>query len=136
MSKFLKINTITELFKLMELPGPKHPLIAVVNFETLLKEYFTKEIQKEKGVPTMQYFADNLYYSPNYLNGLIRKATDKSVLEHIHLEIINIAKTRLLNSDQSVSEIAFDLGFEYSQYFSRLFKKKTGVTPNEYRKTA
>ena len=108
----------------------------VENFEVQLKEYFRKGIQKEKGIPTIQYFADNLNYSPNYLSGLIRKATDKSVLEHIHLEIINIAKIELLNSDQPVSEIAFDLGFEYSQYFSRLFKKKTGITPHQYRRTA
>ena len=108
----------------------------VEEFEALLKEYFKRDIQKEDGIPTIQYFAEHLNYSPNYLSELIRKATDKSVLEHIHLEIINIAKIKLLNSDQPVSEIAFDLGFEYSQYFSRLFKKKTGVTPNEYRRAA
>lgn len=108
----------------------------VAEFEVLLKEYFRQGIQKEQGIPTIQYFADNLNYSPNYLSELIRKATDKSVLEHIHLEIINIAKTKLLSSKQPASEIAFELGFEYSQYFSRLFKKKTGITPNEFRRTA
>ncbi|TKG91491.1 AraC family transcriptional regulator [Puteibacter caeruleilacunae] len=107
----------------------------VKQFEVLLKEYFKKGIQKENGIPTIQYFAEGLNYSPNYLGDIIKKVTGKSVLEHIHLEIISLAKLRLLNSDKSVSEIAYDMGFEYSQYFSRLFKKKTGVTPNEYRKS-
>ncbi len=107
----------------------------IERFEALLKQYFKDGVQKERGIPTIQYFADNLNYSSNYLSGLIKKATDKSVLEHIHIEVINIAKSELLNSNKSVSGIAFDLGFEYSQYFSRLFKKRTGVTPNEYRKT-
>jgi AraC-like DNA-binding protein len=93
-------------------------------------------MQKEKGVPTVQYFADRLNYSANYLNELIRKSTDKSILEHIHYKVIELAKSYLLSSDKSVSEIAYELGFEYSQYFSRLFKKKTGMTPGEYRKAS
>jgi len=70
------------------------------------------------------------------LNELIKKSTDKSVLEHIHYQVIELAKSNLLNSNKSVSEIAFDLGFEYSQYFCRLFKKKTGMAPVEYRKVS
>lgn len=105
----------------------------VTQFETLLIAYFENDLQKEQGVPNVQYFADKLNFSPNYLSELIRKGTEKSVLEHIHYHVIELAKNSLLNSDSSISEIAFDLGFEYSQYFSRLFKKKTGKTPMEYR---
>lgn len=103
-------------------------------FEYQLKTYFKQGQQTELGLPTIQYFADQLHYSPNYLSELVKKSTGKSILEHIHLEIINMAKRKLLTTDQIVSEIAFSLGFEYSQYFSRLFKNKTGVSPSEYRK--
>lgn len=106
----------------------------LLNFNELLKRYFENDLQQELGIPTVQYFADKLNYSSNYLSELIKKGTDKSILEHIHYKVIELAKSKLLNSDKSVSEIAFDLGFEYSQYFSRLFKKKTGMTPVEYRK--
>ena len=106
----------------------------IAKFTEILELYFEKELQKEFGIPTVQHFAEKLNYSPNYLNELIRKTTDKSILEHIHYKIIEEAKGELLSSNKSVSEIAFDLGFEYSQYFSRLFKKKTGMTPIEYRK--
>lgn len=105
----------------------------IAQFTDLLEEYFEKEFQKELGIPTVQYFADKLNFSSNYLSDLIRKGTDKSILEHIHYHLIELAKNKLLNSNSSISEIAFELGFEYSQYFSRLFKNKVGKTPLEYR---
>lgn len=105
----------------------------IAQFSNLLEEYFEKEFQKEFGIPSVQYFADKLNFSSNYLSDLIRKGTDKSILEHIHYHVIELAKNKLLNSNSSISEIAFELGFEYSQYFSRLFKNKVGKTPLEYR---
>lgn len=108
----------------------------VDKFEVVLKDYFQQGLQTQQGIPTAAYMADKLCYSPNYLNGLMKKATDKSVLELIHAKVIELAKVELLNSEKNVSEIAFALGFEYSQYFSRLFKKKTGMTPNEFRSAA
>lgn len=105
----------------------------IAQFINLLDEYFENGLQKELGIPSVQYFADKLNFSPNYLSDLIRKGTDKSILEHIHYHIIELAKSKLLNSDSSISEIAFELGFEYSQYFSRLFKNKVGKTPLQYR---
>jgi AraC-like DNA-binding protein len=105
----------------------------IVQFEQLLESYFEKGLQKEFGIPTVQYFANQLNYSANYLSDLIRKGTEKSILEHIHYYVIELAKSKLLNSSKSVSEIAFELGFEYSQYFSRLFKKKVGETPAVFR---
>lgn len=106
----------------------------VERFESLLQEYFESGKQNELGIPSVQYFADKLNFSPNYFSDLIRKATERSVLEHIHYHVIELAKNRLLNSDLSVTEIAYDMGFEYSQYFSRLFKKKVGMSPSQYRK--
>lgn len=105
----------------------------IVQFTNLLEEYFEKEVQKELGIPTVQYFADKLNFSSNYLSDLIKKGTNKSALEHIHYHVIELAKNKLLNSSSSISEIAFELGFEYSQYFSRLFKNKVGKTPLQYR---
>lgn len=105
----------------------------IAQFSNLLEEYFENELQKELGIPSVQYFADKLNFSSNYLSNLIRKGTDKSILEHIHYYVIELAKNKLLNSNSSISEIAYELGFEYSQYFSRLFKNKVGKTPLEYR---
>lgn len=104
----------------------------ITQFTDLLEEYFEKGLQEKSGIPTVQYFADKLSFSPNYLSDLVRKGTDKSILEHIHYHIIELAKNKLLNSNSRVSEVAFDLGFEYPQYFSRLFKKKVGMSPKEY----
>lgn len=105
----------------------------IIKFTELLDLYFNEDKQKEYGIPTVQYFAGKLNYSSNYLNELVKKATDKNIQEHIHYKVLDIAKSSLLNTDKKVSEIAFDLGFEYSQYFSRFFKKRTGMTPVEYR---
>lgn len=105
----------------------------VAQFTHLLEEYFNSGMQKQMGIPSVQYFAEKLNFSSNYLSDLIRKGTDKSILEHIHYYVIELAKNKLLNSNKSVSEIAFELGFEYSQYFSRLFKNKVGKTPLQYR---
>jgi len=100
--------------------------------ETLLKEYFTDK-SDSNGLPTVKYLADAVNLSPGYLGDLLKKETGLNAQEHIHQYIIEEAKNILLNSSQSISEIAFQLGFEYPQYFSRLFKQKTGTTPLEYR---
>lgn len=106
----------------------------VIQFIDLVDAYFDQGIQRENGLPTLQYFAQKLNYSSNYLNELIKKSTGKNILEHIHYKIIDLAKSHLLKNDKSASEIAYELGFEYPQYFSRLFKSKTGMTPVEYRR--
>ncbi len=106
----------------------------VSEFEELLKTFYQKEMQLDIGVPSVQYCAEQMKISPKYLSDLLRKETGSGAQEHIHHFVIDKAKSRLLNSNESASEIAFALGFEYSQYFSRIFKKKTTMTPNEYRK--
>ena len=100
--------------------------------ETLLNQYFSAK-NDTIGLPTVKYLADAVNLSPGYLGDLLKKETGMNAQEHIHQFIIEEAKNTLINSSQSVSEIAFKLGFEYPQYFSRLFKQKTGVTPLSYR---
>ncbi len=102
-------------------------------FEKVLSDYIGSDLIREKGLPSVKYCAEKLNFSANYLSDLLKKETGKNAQEHIHYQIIEEAKNRLLISTASVSEIAYDLGFEYPQYFSKMFKKKTGMTPAKYR---
>ncbi len=105
----------------------------LIKFENLLNEYFTQNDLSEMGLPTVRYCADKLHLSANYFGDLIKKETGKSPMEHIQLKLIEVAKEKMYEKDKSVSQIAYELGFEYPQYFSKLFKKHTGVSPNEFR---
>jgi AraC-like DNA-binding protein len=100
--------------------------------EALLKPHYSIKTLPN-GLPTVKHLADAVHLSPGYLGDLLKKETGLNAQEHIHQYVIEEAKNILLNSNQSVSEIAFHLGFEYPQYFSRLFKQKTGKTPLEFR---
>ena len=106
----------------------------LVQFENLLDDYFQEENVKKNGYPTVKYFADKLFLSPNYFGDLIKRETGQTAQQHILSKLINLAKDRIVNASQSVSEIAYGLGFQYAQHFSRLFKKNVGCTPNEYKK--
>ena len=105
----------------------------IADFEGMLGAYFVSEELLSQGFPSVKYFAEQLHLSPNYLSDLLKKETGKNGTEHIQIHVVELAKDRLLSSSVSVSEIAYDLGFEYPQYFSKLFKKNTGQTPAEYR---
>lgn len=105
----------------------------VSKFEKYLKTYFNSEKPREFGVPTVKSCGEMMGMSPNYLSDLLKKETGNNAHEHIHAAVINKAKTDLLNSSDSVGQIAYGLGFEYPQHFSKLFKKKTGMSPKEYR---
>lgn len=105
----------------------------VVHIEKALNNYFKSEQLKEKGLPTVKYLAEHVHLSPSYLSDLLKKETGMNAQDHIHYHLIEEAKNILLHSNQSVSEIAYQLGFEYPQYFSRLFKQKTGQTPLAFR---
>ncbi len=105
----------------------------ITQIENMLNKYFTETKLKEQGLPTVKFLADNVHLSPSYLSDLLKKETGKNAQEHIHFYLIEEAKNLLLNSEKNINEIAFDLGFEYPQYFNKLFKKKTGKTPMEYR---
>lgn len=101
--------------------------------EDILNEYFNSDAKLNKGFPTVQYVAETLNVSPNYLSGLLKVLTGKSTQEHIQDKIINKAKEKLSTTNLSVSEIAYELGFEHPQSFSNLFKKKTKLSPLEFR---
>jgi AraC-like DNA-binding protein len=105
----------------------------VSKFERLLKAYYGTEMVSEIGVPNVQYLANQLNLSSNYLSDLLKKETGKTAQEHIHLFVIERAKNSLLNSGRSISEVGYSLGFEYPQHFSNLFKLKTGMSPSEFR---
>lgn len=102
-------------------------------FETLLNNYFNSELPKKQGLPSVKYCADKLNLSPNYLGDLLKKETGKNAQEHVQLKLVEVAKEKIFETQKSISQIAYELGFEYPQYFSRLFKKRTGMTPIEYR---
>lgn len=105
----------------------------VSEFESLLNSYFNSNKTAELGLPTVAYCGEALNMSPNYLSDLLKKETGKNAKDHIHTFVISKAKNKLLGSKDSISQIAYSLGFEYSQHFSKLFKNKTGLSPLEYR---
>lgn len=105
----------------------------LVRFEKYLKDYFASSQLSDHGLPTVQECGKALNMSGYYLSDLLKTETGKSAKEHINLYLVEEAKNRLLGSTSSVSEIAFDLGFEYPQHFSKIFKAKTGYSPSEYR---
>lgn len=105
----------------------------VSQIENILTQYFSDIKIKEQGLPSVKYLADKVHLSPSYLSDLLKKETGKNTQEHIHFYLIEEAKNLLLNTDKNINEIAYNLGFEYPQYFNKLFKKKIGKTPKEYR---
>jgi AraC-like DNA-binding protein len=105
----------------------------VQRFEALLKDYFSRGELIETGLPSVAHFASKLNLSANYLSDLLQKFTGKSTLEHIHLELVEKAKSLLWGTERSISEIAYELGFEHPSHFTKIFKAKTGKSPREYR---
>lgn len=101
--------------------------------EDLLTAWFSGDDLQNNGLPTVQYIAGALNVSPNYLSMLLKTLTGRSTQQHIHDKLIEKAKERLSTTSLSVSEIAWELGFEHSQSFSKLFKSKTNLSPLEFR---
>lgn len=104
-----------------------------MKFEELLCDYFRSDKPHTKGLPTVAYCASELCLSPNYFGDLIKKETGRSARDVIQQKVISIAKDRIMNGDATLSQVAYDLGFEYPQHFTRYFKKAIGLTPTEYR---
>jgi AraC-like DNA-binding protein len=103
--------------------------------EDVLSEYFNSDSLSIRGLPTVQYIAGTLNVSPNYLSDLLKVLTGQSTQQHIHDKLIEKAKEKLSTTDLSISEIAYELGFEHPQSFSKLFKNKTNVSPLEFRQS-
>lgn len=103
--------------------------------ENILDDYFSNDSLIEKGLPTAQNIAGSLHVSPNYLGSLLKTLTGQTTQQHIHNKLIEKAKERLSLTNLSVSEIAYELGFEHPQSFSKLFKTKTNISPLEFRQS-
>ena len=105
----------------------------VEKFDSLLHAYFGSDKPQTDGIPSVAYFADQLNLSAGYFGDLIKKETGKTALEYIQLTLLEVAKERLFAPTKSVSEVAYELGFKYPQHFTRFFKHRVGLTPQEYR---
>ncbi len=103
------------------------------NFEDLLNSYFVSETPQSIGLPSVAYFAEKLHLSANYFGDLIRKETGHSAKEYLLNKTIEVAKNKVFDSNKTINEIAFELGFKYPQHFTRLFKEKVGCSPSEFR---
>ncbi len=108
----------------------------VSKFNDLLRDYFKKQNLRDKGLPSVSDMASQLSLSPRYLSDMLKQETGKTAMDLIHIYLISEAKNLLKVHDQNVSEVAYALGFENLPYFSRLFKKEVGVSPNQYRKVS
>lgn len=104
-------------------------------FESVVDDYLRSDRLEKEGLPNVKWCASQLCLSPNYFGDLIKKETGKSAKEHIQSKVIELAKEKLLSQDKSISQIAYELGYQYPQHFTRLFKAVTGLTPNQYRFT-
>jgi AraC-like DNA-binding protein len=107
--------------------------VTITKFNVILNEYFEEGKSGERGLPTVNFMASQLNLSSKYLSDLLKQETGKTALELIHLYLISEAKNMLVEGNRSISEIAYELGFENPPYFSRLFKKEVGVSPKEYK---
>ena len=106
----------------------------LARFEQVLNKYFKTDKPVEKGLPTVSYCADQLNISANYLGDLIKKETGKSAQEQVQDKVIDLAKRKIFDSGKNISDVAYELGFRYPQHFTRMFKRITGHTPNEFRR--
>jgi AraC-like DNA-binding protein len=102
-------------------------------FEDLLNNYYSSDKPQQIGLPSVAWCAEQLNLSAKYFGDLTKKETGTSAQEYIQSKVIDVAKERIFDMEKSLSEIAYDLGFKYPQHFTRLFKQKVGVAPNEYR---
>jgi AraC-like DNA-binding protein len=116
-------------------PFPRHPLQIPLSSDLLIKfeEYLENYNQDEK--PTVLYFAEKLSVSPHYLNDMLKNITGQTTQQHVQNKLIEKAKVLLSTTNLSVSEIAYQLGFEYPQSLNKLFKNKTSLTPLEFRQS-
>ncbi|WP_316632592.1 helix-turn-helix domain-containing protein [uncultured Flavobacterium sp.] len=126
------ISVIEAFYNRQFSTNPKQYNRIVTDFQQSLNDYYN---QPANQLPNVQYFADQLGLTPNYLGDIIKHFTNKSALENIHEFVIKKAKELLeKNTSMNNNEVAYELGFEYPNYFSKFFKKQVNLTPREYRK--
>ncbi len=107
----------------------------LVRFETMLDAYLHSDKPQTEGLPTVKYFADQAFLSPNYFGDLIKKVTGQTAQAYIQSKLIDVVKEDLLGTNMTINQIAYRLGFQYPQHLTRIFKKSTGLTPTEYKAT-
>lgn len=129
----LLLNYCTRFYDRQFITRKKANKDILTHFEELLDGYFVSDKPRRLGTPTVAWCAGELHLSPNYFGDLIKKETGKSAQEYIQQRIMETAKNLLADTNKTISEIAYALGYQYPQYFSRAFKKAQGHTPNEYR---
>ncbi|REC35965.1 helix-turn-helix domain-containing protein [Parabacteroides distasonis] len=129
----LLLNYCMRFYERQFITRGKTNLDVLTRFENLLDEYFESTLAEQDGLPTVKYFADKLCLSSNYFGDMFKKETGKSPQEYIQEKVIELAKERISGTADTVSQIAYSLGFQYPQHFCRLFKKRVGYTPSEYR---
>jgi AraC-like DNA-binding protein len=129
----LLLNYCKRFYDRQFITRKKHNSAIINELEKLLKNYFDSDKPLKLGLPTVKYCAEQVNLSPNYLSDLLKKETGKNTKEHIDFYLILKAKNLLLSGVKTISEIAYALGFEQPKSFSKLFKKRTGVTPKEFK---
>ncbi len=105
----------------------------IARFEEFLRDYFNSQKLAEEGLPTVKLCAETMNLSANYFSDLLRNETGNNTQEHIHFHLLEKAKTLLAGTGKTINEIAYELGFEYPQNFCKLFKRKVGSSPTEFR---
>ncbi len=106
----------------------------LAKFESELDKYYQEQQVIRNGLPSVKYFADKCFLSPNYFGDLVKRETGRTAQELIQNKVIDLAKELLLGTNKTINEISLELGFQYSQHFNRYFKRKVGIPPNEFRK--
>jgi AraC family transcriptional regulator, transcriptional activator of pobA len=105
----------------------------LVRFESVLNGYYQSEAPQHLGLPSVAYCAEKLHLSANYFGDLVKKETGKTAQEYIQAKVIELSKEKIFDQSKSISEIAYEMGFKYPPHFTRLFKQRVGMSPNEYR---
>ena len=125
------ISLVESFYKRQFSTDPKEYNRIVTDFQQSVKDYYNQPVSQ---LPNVQYFADKLGLTPNYLGDIVKHFTNKSALENIHDFVIKKAKELLIDDKKlNTTEVAYELGFEYPNYFSKFFKKQVNLTPKEYR---
>lgn len=129
----LLLNYCKRFYSRQFITRTNHNKDIITRFEEFLRDYFNSSSLAESGLPTVKLCAEKMNLSPNYFSDLLKSETGKNTLDHIHFNLLEKAKTLLAGTEKSINEIAYELGFEYSQNFCKLFKRKVGSSPTEYR---
>jgi AraC family transcriptional regulator, transcriptional activator of pobA len=129
----LLMNYVNRFYNRQFLTRKKVNHDIVTKLDQLIEDYFNSDNPVERGIPSVQSLSEKLNLSPSYLSDMLKSLTGQTTLQHLHEKMIERAKLILSTTDLTVGEVAYNLGFEHSQSFSKFFKSKTHITPLQYR---